>query len=656
MRTTHFGLFQLSNRAAAAALAIGALSACSGADPSGAPPGVNEDPSARGAAALSAASPSGVRDLLPPGGVRQPRASAQVTATAPALDYPATLVGTVGNVTVYYDPSLGSPGYLIASELLNVSSHTFADMQSFFGVSGGATTVVIAPLSGSNNGLGGAYHYGCDFASGGTLYLDATFASTTTDPLNLELGLFVAELSEAFMGAQGAGWGCGYSNGEALSRYLAEYETPPHTLDAYATGPSWVSAGFPDWISSTEFTDRDSVSTGAGILYLYWMRSRGYTVTQITHAGGATLEANYQSLTGARTGYADLTAALRGRSVTSDNPFAAPVTSRTAWIWSEVGQADDNYTYNSTGAINTVTHVTTGQYSVTFGGSWAVGGNAQVVSYGYGSERCKIASWGSGSGPITANVLCHTFNGTPVDAPFVAIFQEQGASAAGAQSGAYLWSDGETTPPSTYQWSANGSLGTVQHRSTGVYDVTFPGIRDPHGSPEVTAYGWSNTYCKIGYWYTDGSNVIVRVGCFAPQGAAADSLFTINFSNGAMSFGDPGASFWANDTSSSSYTPSTYYQVNTTGGVDDAGHYSTGDYFADFPGLPPTGASPFGGSLRSTAFVTAYGSGAEYCKVGSWGGQGTGARVNVLCFAANGTLVNTNYVPAFMDNDFNFSN
>jgi hypothetical protein len=386
------------------------------------------------------------------------------------------------------------------------------------------------------------------------------------------------------------------------------------------------------------------------------MRSRGYTVAQIVQAGGSTLEANYQRLTGASTGYADLTAALRGRSVTTDDPFAGAATSASAWIWSEVGTADDNYTYNSWGAVNKVTHLATGEYSVTFGGSWSLGGNAQVVSYGYGSERCKIASWGFNAGVITAYVLCHSYDGTAVDAPFVAIFQEQMSSASGAQSGAYLWSDGETTPPSTYQWSANGSLGTVQHRSTGVYDVTFPGIRDPHGSPEVTAYGWNTTYCKIGYWYTDGSNVNVRVNCFAPQGAASDSMFTINFSNGAMSFGDPGASFWANDPNSTSYTPSTYYQVNTTGGANDAGRYGTGGYFADFSGLPPVGASPWGGSLRSTAFVTAYGSGSEYCKVGSWGGSGSGTRVYVVCFAANGTAVNTYYVPAFMDNDFNFSN
>jgi hypothetical protein len=99
--------------------------------------------------------------------------------------------------------------------------------------------------------LRGRWHIdGCDFTSGSVLYLDATFASTTVSPLDLVVGLYVAELSEAFMGAQGTGWGCGFSNGQGLSRYCAEQETPPGTLDAFATGPAWADLIFgPRWVA-----------------------------------------------------------------------------------------------------------------------------------------------------------------------------------------------------------------------------------------------------------------------------------------------------------------------------------------------------------------------------------------------------------------------
>ncbi len=263
------------------------------------------------------------KELLPPGCERAPRTPAQIAAAATSgLDYPATQVGVVGNITVSYDPSLGAQGLALAQQLLNSVTGPYNDMQTFFGITGGAVQVLIAPLSGNNDGSGGAYHYSCDFTAGGVLYLDATFASTTVNPLDLEVGLYVAELSECFMGPQGGGWNCGSSNGEGLSRFCAEQETPANTLDAFATGPAWAQAGFPDWVTTTEGTDQDAVSTGCAIVYIYWMVSLGFTIPKIVQAAGATLSANYQTLTGKTTAYQDLLAAVQKLTVTSDNPFA----------------------------------------------------------------------------------------------------------------------------------------------------------------------------------------------------------------------------------------------------------------------------------------------------------------------------------------------
>ena len=263
------------------------------------------------------------KELLPKGAARRPRPPSVVAAAAgTSFDYPVAQVGVAGNVTVYYDPSLGSPGQSLAKQLLARVVAPYDDLQTAFGIAGAAVNVVVAPLSGSNDGSGGAYHYGCDFSSGGTLYLDATFANTSVNALDLEVALYVAELSESFMGPQGGGWNCGYSNGEALSRFFAEIETPPDTLPSgFISGPSWQQAGYPDWIGKTENTDQDYVSIGCGIVYLYWMRSQGFTSERITRAAGATLADNYRTLTGKSTAYADLRAAVTGITITSDNPF-----------------------------------------------------------------------------------------------------------------------------------------------------------------------------------------------------------------------------------------------------------------------------------------------------------------------------------------------
>ena len=262
------------------------------------------------------------RELLPPGGTRKKRTAEQIAAAAPlGLDYPATKVGVVDNITVSYDPVLGTQGLSLATQMLKSVADPYKDMQTFFGIAGGTVKVVIAPLSENNDGSGGAYHDGCDFTAGGVLYLDATFASTTVNPLNLEVGLYVAELSESFMGPQNRGWGCGFSNGEALSRFCAEQETPDGTLDAFTTGPAWDKAGRPNWISTTQKTDQDAVSTGCGIIYIYWMRWLGFTIPQIIQAGGATFTSNYKTLTGKTSAYQDLLAAVKNLSITSDNPF-----------------------------------------------------------------------------------------------------------------------------------------------------------------------------------------------------------------------------------------------------------------------------------------------------------------------------------------------
>jgi len=261
------------------------------------------------------------RVLLP----ARARTTAQLTQPghrAARLDFPANKVGAAGKVTVSSATSLGDPGVELAGRLVDAVQSPYDNLQTLFGISGGPVTVVVAPLSGRNDGSGGAYHYGCDFASGGVLYLDATYALGMPVALDLEIGLYVAELSESFMGPQNKGWNCGFSNGEALSRYCAEQATPPGTMVGFATGPAWDQAGRPDWLSKTEDTDQDNAATGCGIVYIYWMLSRGFPASRIVQAGGATFSANYQVLTGRTTAYAELMDALQDLTIASDNPFS----------------------------------------------------------------------------------------------------------------------------------------------------------------------------------------------------------------------------------------------------------------------------------------------------------------------------------------------
>ena len=107
------------------------------------------------------------QEFLPADVARKARTPQQVQAAQPfGLDFPTTQVGVVGNITVAYDPALGSSGLALAQEMLKVVLAPYQEMQSVFGIKGGPITVVVAPLSGNHDGSGGAYHYGCDFTSG----------------------------------------------------------------------------------------------------------------------------------------------------------------------------------------------------------------------------------------------------------------------------------------------------------------------------------------------------------------------------------------------------------------------------------------------------------------------------------------------------------
>ena len=135
---------------------------------------------------------------------------------------------------------------------------------------------------------GGAYHFGCNATD---IYIqpDASVAA----------GLTVAELVEVFEAAQGKGWDCGHVNGEALSRALASNVQPALGALTQQTAQTWWSNGHADYVTSNTADDQNQDANGCGPLFLYYLQSQlGFTWNQIVAAGGATLGATYQALTG----------------------------------------------------------------------------------------------------------------------------------------------------------------------------------------------------------------------------------------------------------------------------------------------------------------------------------------------------------------------
>src|SRR5262249_54440718 len=145
------------------------------------------------------------------------------------------------------------------------------------------------------------------------------------------------------------------------------------------------------------------------------------------------------------------------------------------------------------------------------------------------------------------------------------------ASAASASYG-YVWANSPTaasyTPDLVYQTNTAGAVNTVKRMGTGWYRVSFPGIanRRHGGTVDVTAYGAGTAACQSAGWGPDGTGIVADVVCTDTNGTRVDSLFDAAYGvakgKGALAY------VWANDASSASYTPDTYYQFNAKGNTN----------------------------------------------------------------------------------------
>lgn len=268
--------------------------------------------------------------LVPPMSVPSvaPQVRTEVAAGPawPSYTGTADLVGTsTSGVTVYVDPSLGQPALQNAQALLADADRVVQANNTIFDITGGPVDVIVFALGGKTDGTGGADHGGCTFTDGNAIEVDASYGSP--DRVS---ALFEAELSECAMNGQL----CGYSTGEALSRWCATV-VGNNALTDFATAPVWAQDGMPDWVDKTEPTDQDADSTGCGMAFLSWLLSQGHSLAEVGQAivglgDSGTLAQLYQQLTGnpSSAAWSDFTAAINALpgGVTTDDPFDALAT------------------------------------------------------------------------------------------------------------------------------------------------------------------------------------------------------------------------------------------------------------------------------------------------------------------------------------------
>jgi hypothetical protein len=225
-------------------------------------------------------------------------------------------------VNVYVDPQLEQQVQQNATDLLADADGVVPANDHFFGTTTGSVNVVIFALGGRTDGTGGADHMGCDYVIGNNIEICAAFGN----PARVS-ALFEAELSECNMG----GNLCGVSTGEALSRWCAA-SVGNNALGDFATAPAWFNNGAPDFVSQTDPTDTNPISTGCGMAFISWLLSQNNALATIAQAlvqlgAGGTFAQLYGNLTGndPQTAWLTFMGAVGGLNggVTTDDPFGA---------------------------------------------------------------------------------------------------------------------------------------------------------------------------------------------------------------------------------------------------------------------------------------------------------------------------------------------
>lgn len=230
---------------------------------------------------------------------------------------PGNLRGHTQHFSVYVDPALGPDGQKDADVLLAECEADYAKISAYFG---GLTAGPFSVILFSNPS--GAYHMTC---AAKDLFCDAK-----ANPSNGNYSEFlnIAEFVEVFEAVQAAGWDCGASSGEGLSRVLAT-DLVPAELDGFATAPSWLDSNRPDYVDHALSSDTDSLANGCSVLFLNWLHFQlGHSWQQVAMAAAPTLGQTYTKLSGKKDGFKLFSALLdshflpgRPSGLASDNPF-----------------------------------------------------------------------------------------------------------------------------------------------------------------------------------------------------------------------------------------------------------------------------------------------------------------------------------------------
>lgn len=185
--------------------------------------------------------------------------------------------------------------------------------------------------------------------------------------------------------------------------------------------------------------------------------------------------------------------------------------------------------YNSSGAVNSVSKVGTGQWNAWLPGlgQASEAGNLQVTAVDpKQGARCKVTNWAPSASGQNVSVSCYNSSDAPYDTQWTLSYAYQRALYGGSYPPklyGYLWFNGSVPALTNYN-SAGGSnsLSTSGDNA----EVILPDVANTPDDAQVTAFGDGPGYCDLtSPWARSGSTATVFVTCYNPGGAPVEAPF-----------------------------------------------------------------------------------------------------------------------------------
>lgn len=205
--------------------------------------------------------------------------------------------GQTTNFQVQYEDTLPNQANVIANAnaLLAVVENEFSVTTGWFNTPAGKFGPGNRQVVYLNRGGGGG---GGNSGYGSTISIDSLGAGP--NPTESVKMVFINEWVEILMSLTGGRWNSGDSSGEALSQYCGIIRFPAGHYSYYGSWVNrWLQSSRPDWVSTTEPTDKDAVSFGCALAFIFYLNTQlGFTINQIIADASANLAQAYTALTG----------------------------------------------------------------------------------------------------------------------------------------------------------------------------------------------------------------------------------------------------------------------------------------------------------------------------------------------------------------------